>query len=276
MKAPFLFRIKNQLTGTLFPKEVARKAADRFLTPRRFPSPKGEEAAEKKCKRISRFGDGLSAARWGSSERKVLLMHGWESRATQLYNFVPGLVAQGFEVIGIDAPGHGRSKPGRANPVVFSKAICSANEKLGPFYGAIGHSMGAAAVSLAMESGVRFHKVVLISSPSNMYNVLVSFATGIGLPKKATSLFIAAIEEEVGRPVVELDVKRVFEALKPRALVIHSRNDKEIPFENYNLILNACPGLESLTPGFLGHRRIVRDKGIASAVSKFMGHAGKP
>ena len=255
--------------GSVFPKQEAIKAAELFLTPRRLPARQWEKIPEEKCDRTG-FGDGLSAARWGRGSKKVLLMHGWESRATQMYNFVPGLVDLGFEVIGIDAPGHGRSKPGKAHPVAFSKSICSADKKFGTVYAAIGHSMGAAAISIAMEAGVEFQKVVLISSPSRMYDVLMLFAQFIGLPSKAASFFVKAVEDEVGRRAADLHVTKVFENLKPRALVIHSKNDSQVPFKNHTRIMNACPDFESLTPDHLGHRRIVRDKNTALAMTQFL------
>ena len=265
-----LLRIKNRISGSLFPGFVARKTARMFLTPKRFPPKPWEKEAESHGRRVG-FGNGLSAVRWGESSRKILIMHGWESRATQLYSLVPGLLDQGFEVIGIDAPAHGRSKGGKANPMTFSRAIGEADKAFGPFYGAIGHSMGAAAISIAMESGVRFQRTVLVASPNRLYDMLVAFAGFIGLPKRAQILFVKEIEKEVGRPAEDLDVSRVFSELKPEALLIHAKNDSEVPFACHDAILKACPGLQDYISESLGHRRIVRSPDISERISRFMG-----
>ena len=133
-----LLPIKNQTLGTIFPQVTARNAARLFLTPKRFPVKAWEKEAEADCERIS-FGNGLSAARWGNGGPKILIMHGWESRATQMYSLVPDLIGHGFEAIGIDAPGHGHSGSGRTNPVMFAEAIQAADQTFGLFYGASGH-----------------------------------------------------------------------------------------------------------------------------------------
>lgn len=265
----FILRLKNRLNGYLFPEVLAEKTARSFLTPRRFPVKEWEKQAESKCERLT-FGNGLSAARWGKSDKKILIMHGWESRATQMYRLVPELVSQGFEVIAIDAPGHGHSSGNRANPVVFSKAIVQADQTWGPFYGAIGHSMGAAALSIAMDSGARLGRLVLISSPGNLYDVLHGFAGFVGLSEKVAGLFVQHIEKEVGTPAKDLDVGRVFSRLRPKALIIHAKNDREVPFESHDAILSSWPGLQSHTPDTLGHRRIIQSPDIARRIRLFM------
>lgn len=264
-----VLQIKNQILGTFFPQIVARQAAQLFLTPKRFPVKEWEKKAESGCERIP-FGNGLSAARWGNGREKILIMHGWESRATQLYSLVPDLIGCGFEVIGIDAPGHGHSHGERAHPVMFAKAIQEADQTFGPFYGAIGHSMGGAAISIAMESGVRFQRVVLISSPNNLIDVLTAFAGVIGMPGRAARLFVKAVEQEVGRPANEFDVGKVFAALNPEALIIHAKNDKEVPFACHEAIIRACPGLQAYQSKTLGHRKIVRSPEVSALIGRFM------
>ena len=265
----FFFRIKNKITGSLFPNKLAEKTANLFLTPRRFPIKDWEKEAETRCERLF-FGPGLSAARWGQSDKKILIMHGWESRATQMYRLVGELVEHGFEVIAIDAPGHGHSPGNRSNPGLFSQAILEAEKTWGPFYGSIGHSMGAAALSIALESGVRLGRLVLISSPNNLYDVLMSFARFLGLSNKVAGLFVSKVENEVGLSAKDLDVGTIFSQKKPQALVIHAKNDREVSYKNHEAIMSACPGLQSHSPESLGHRRIIQNPQIAQLIRRFM------
>ena len=266
----FLFRIKNKISGRLFPNKLAQKTAELFLTPRRFPIKDWEKEAEARCERLS-FGPGLSSARWrGQNDKKILIMHGWESRATQMYGFVGGLVEHGFEVIAIDAPGHGHSPGNRANPVLFSQAILEADKTWGPFYGAVGHSMGAAALAIALASSARLGRLVLISSPNNLYDVLMSFARFIGLPNKVAGLFVNKVEDEVGLRAKDLDVGAIFSQKNPKALIIHAKNDREVSFKNHEAIMSACPGLQSHSPESLGHRKIIQSPQIAQLVRRFM------
>ena len=148
-----LFRSKNRLVSTFLPDYSARQARELFFTPRKFPAKPWEEKMEQKGRRIQ-LGGGLSAIVWGGSNRKVLVVHGWESRATQLSGFVDVLVNQGFEVVALDGPAHGASSGERANPWLFSQAVSQAIQAVGPFEAILGHSMGGNAVATALAQGV--------------------------------------------------------------------------------------------------------------------------
>lgn len=266
-----LLRLKNRLLGVLAPNWVSRQAARMFMTPRRFPIKGWEQTAERQGRRIS-FGDGLSAVRWGCGGPKILLMHGWESRATQMYHLVPPLLEQGFEVVAIDAPAHGHSDGDLANPVAFSEAILSAVRRFGPFYGAVGHSMGAASLTIAMEAGASFECCVLISSPANLHHVLTGFAAYIGFSKKCTDGFVRSIEQGVGRRAKALDVGRILARIQPAVLLVHAVDDKEVPYDSMKMILRECPGLRTHTAHSLGHRKIIHNPDIAALVGRYMGN----
>ncbi|MCY7294077.1 alpha/beta fold hydrolase [Alteromonas sp. a30] len=264
-----LIRVRNKVLGYIMPEHIARSNAKIFLTPRKFKLKSWELEAEKQATRKA-FGDGLSAAVWGNGEKKVLVVHGWESRATQMYNFVQPLLSKGYSVIAIDAPLHGKSKGHESNPLAFSRAIEAANEAFGPFDGAIGHSMGAASLSIAMEAGVRFGRTVLISSPANIYRVLLAFARFMGLSEKCQHRFVRNIEKSVGRPAKELDVARVFSEIKPEALLVHADDDLEIPFHSMREIAKSHSEIKTFNAAGLGHRKILRDKHLAELVADYI------
>ncbi len=264
-----LLRIKNKILGVFMPETVARANANLFLSPRRFKLKDWELNAEQSCRRV-KFGEELSAACWGNGDKKALLVHGWESRATQMYELVKPLVAKGYTVIAIDAPLHGHSKGTESNPLAFARAVVSASEELGPFDAAIGHSMGGASLSIAMESGVRFKRSVLMSSPSCLYNVLMAFARFMGLSERCQHRFVRNIEKRVGRPSRELDVGRVFSDIKPDALLVHAEDDQEIPHHSMMDIAKAHPDLKTHSVTGLGHRKILRDTEVAELVARYI------
>ncbi len=264
-----LIRLRNKVLGFIMPEHIARSNAKIFLTPRQHKVRTWEKEAEQKARR-EKTAPELSVAIWGEGDKKVLLVHGWESRATQMYNFVQPLLDKGYSVVAIDAPLHGHSKGSESNPLAFAKAIMAADEKFGPFDAAIGHSMGAAAISIALESGVTFGRSVLISSPANLYRVLMAFGRFMGLSDKCQHRFVRNIEKTVGRPAKELDVARVFSELKPEALVIHADDDKEIPYHSMQEIKKAHPELDTYNASGLGHRKILRDEELAKMVSEYV------
>lgn len=261
--------MKNRGLGAILPSLVAKQNAKLFLTPRKYKLKSWESKAENQGSRIV-FGDSLSALRWGESDKRILLMHGWEGRATQMYGLAKQLVEEGFEVIAIDGPMHGHSKGLKANPVVFSEAIQTVNTELGPFYGAIGHSMGACALAIAYDRGVDLGRYTLISSPACIYDVLRGFSFYMGLSASVSKEFIEIIEAEVGRPSKELDVGLMMKHHNKGILLIHAKDDLEIPYTSMNRIREKLQNVKSISLEGLGHRRILRDDNVMKNIVKFM------
>jgi alpha-beta hydrolase superfamily lysophospholipase len=50
--------------------------------------------------------------------KKILLVHGWSGRGTQLFKIADELLKQGYSTISFDAPAHGKS-PGKTIMVDF-------------------------------------------------------------------------------------------------------------------------------------------------------------
>ena len=272
MNALTLFRLKFQILGRLFPNTMAKNAAQLFLTPRASPKKEWEYEAEKNAESLD-FANGLKATSWGHSDQKILLMHGWESRGSHMFHFLEPLLAMGFQVIAIDAPLHGKSLGDKANPVSFADAILAAQKELGPFTSVVGHSMGAAAVAIALDQGAKFSSCVLVSSPACISDGLEGFINILALPKRCGALFIKQVEAEVGRSRHELDVAKTLERLQPRSLLIHDQHDKEIPFSSLERLKVAHPKSQILVTEGLGHRRIIRDVSVANAVAQFISAA---
>lgn len=268
-----ILRSKNQIMGRLMPHKTAQQSVKLFLSPRAFAAKDWEQQAETRAQRISfgrAYGRQLSALKWAGAGQRILLMHGWESRASQMSVIAESLSQQGYEVIAIDAPMHGNSGGLETNPVEFANAVRAANEELGPFAAAVGHSMGCAGLAIARESGVNIPRYVLIASPANMLDTLEAFAGFVGLPDKPTELFIHGVGEKVGRPAAQLDVGNMLSPCQPDVLLIHSQDDIEVPFTAAEKIQSKLPGAEIWKASGLGHRRIIRDPEVISVVSDFL------
>jgi len=263
-----MFRLRNQVMGILAPLQTARKARGIFMKPRRHQPKDWELEVEKQGQRIA-IGEGLSAIQWGTGPC-ILLMHGWESRGTQLAKFVEPLTRQGFQVVALDAPAHGHSLGEEANPVVFAEAILTVEKELGPFYAVIGHSMGAAATAISLKRGLECQKVVLISGPSSIEQVLLRFAKFIGLSKGVRRRFIRVVENHVGLLSQELEVAKMSESFEMKALIIHDHDDLEVPFSEAESIQRHWKNAVLIPTNGLGHRRIVRDPIVLERVVAFM------
>jgi hypothetical protein len=140
-----------RVLSRLSPSGAAAVAERFFLTPRRRPRPAVERDALSRATPLvlpSEHGD-LAAWQWDPAEQprdlvepwrspsngrpRVLLVHGWEGRGSQLAAFVEPLTMAGFRVVTFDAPAHGDSPGARSSFFHFAHAIACAAERFGPF-----------------------------------------------------------------------------------------------------------------------------------------------
>ncbi|MGC1182160.1 alpha/beta hydrolase [Legionella sp.] len=109
--------------------------------------------------------------------KKILIAHGWMSRAAYMMRLSYALHQQGYEVYAVDFPAHGEAK-GLQLPWMDAVAIIKAIlNQHGPFYGVIGHSFGGSMLLNTLNIAGQLsdwglkHKperAVLIASPIQM------------------------------------------------------------------------------------------------------------
>lgn len=129
-----------------------------------------------------------------SNGKKVLIAHGWLSRAAYMIRLIRALNNEGYDVYALDFPAHGDAK-GFQLPWTDATAILRdvLNEQ-GPFYAAIGHSFGGSmllnTLNLAgqmpqWQLNDKLEKVVLIASPTQMRSPVNTIARKFKLTGQA-------------------------------------------------------------------------------------------
>src|SRR5271168_67559 len=136
------------------PERCAPLVARLFSTPRRRARSVNDEAVLAMSTPVELL-DGIAAMQWGDPQApKVLIVHGWESRASHFGVMIKALAEAGRCVIAFDGPAHGDSEGTQANVVVFAKTLLKMKDKLGKLDAVVGHSMGAAAATYALAHGL--------------------------------------------------------------------------------------------------------------------------
>jgi hypothetical protein len=78
------------------------------------------------------------------------------------------------------------------------------------------------------------------------------------------------IEKVAGRPVEALSTRAFVEASKLPAMVIHDKNDREVPVNEGCAIAASSPSTRFVETTGLGHRRILLSSFVADAVADFL------
>lgn len=270
----FFFNILDHTSPTM----GGKLALCLFMTPPRHPMPKRElataQSAHKQVKTI--LGNPLTIYSWGEGPI-ILLSHGWGGRCTQLYPLVQPLVDAGYRVIGVNLPGHGDSGGKRTSMLeaayILSEIADDATSTGQPLHAIIGHSFGSGAALLALD---RHHltpeKLVLISSFADLKWVIRMFADPFGLSERLIESMKHIAREKLkssfGKPWnwEELSPVQTIRNITADTLIIHDRDDHEIPYEQSTQLKKAAPHARLLTTRGLGHRRILRDEHTLQAV----------
>lgn len=201
----------------------------------------------------------LAAWSWGNGDSTVLLLHGWESRASHMAAFVTPLLKAGYRVVAFDAPGHGDSEGSVSDAVDYGRAVISAVAALGKPAAVIGHSVGSAAALYAFSHELTVHASVHIAGPSSMERVLRRGAVAAGLSDQGVAEFLSLMTRQVGEPLSVMDLSNLSDGLKHPSLIIHDQQDKEMPYSESVELTNSWPLSTFMSVQGVGHRRILRD-----------------
>lgn len=265
-------RTANRLVGAIAPEATARFARKLLMKPQAHRPRDWELGALERAERIT-FRFGLSGLRWGNSGPVVLAMHGWSGRATQFAAFIEPLLASGRQVVALEAPAHGQSPGNEAHVFAFTESILEIAAELKGLEAVIGHSMGGAAALHAVQLGLPAERVVTIGAPAALPRVLARFSRWLSLPQAAERRFIAAVDRHVGIKSEELDFSRHAPQPGVSGLIVHDRDDREVPYSEAEALSAAWPQARLLATTGLGHGRVLADPDVVRTVTAFLAAA---
>lgn len=205
-------------------------------------------------------GEVLRAWRFGHSGPRVLLAHGWGGSAAQLAGFVEPLLERGYSVLAFDAPGHGLSTGNASSIRDFAAAIRAVSG--GPLHGIIAHSMGSGTAMLAAALGLRVDRAVFIAPPSDPTVWFDKFSAYLSLPEELEARSRARLEKYLGARFEDMNAEHLGPGFGAPLLVIHDRNDKEVPWRDGEAVVDSVPSGAMITTEGLGHNRILNDPSV--------------
>jgi alpha-beta hydrolase superfamily lysophospholipase len=117
--------------------------------------------------------------------KKILISHGWMSRAAYMVRLIKYLHQQGYDVYALDFPAHGEAK---GFQLLWTDAVAILKETInqhGPFHGVVGHSFGGSMLLSTLniagqlpdwQLNYKPERVVLIASPTQMRSPINTIA----------------------------------------------------------------------------------------------------
>jgi pimeloyl-ACP methyl ester carboxylesterase len=258
--------------GPLFPGLMGRWAYRLWFRTRRFPESAAGKRIVRSAQRETLLVDNIPIAIyiWGRGP-VVLFVHGWSGRGSQVAAFEEPLTAAGFQVVAVDAPGHGETPGDSTNILECAAVVQAVSTQFGPVYAALTHSFGGMVLAYAMNQGMSVERVVAISAPALVDYLIEGFAQTLAIPETVIAAMRKRMEQQFPDSLWErLSTVHNVQNLDAPALIIHDENDISVPWQQGRIIADAWPGARFMKTSGLGHGRILRDKQVVEAAVEFI------
>lgn len=269
-----LLRWSFRLGGWLAPEVTVNRAAKLFCTPypgsrrRALEMPTGEARVD------AVDSGGMSIVRyiWGdpSQQPYVLFAHGWSSHGARILPWVATLRAAGYAVVAFDQAAHGRSDGSESNLLEFTRHLLEVGRRNGPAAAVIGHSLGGAAVGMALARGLRADCAVLVAPAADPVDAGRRFAQMIGLSGHLRRRMFASFEERLSIRFADFQAEHNAPAINRPALIVHDLEDREVPWSEGERWARYWHRARLLSTRGLGHHRILGDPEVIAASLAFL------
>ena len=212
--------------------------------------------------------------------KKILITHGWMSRAAYMARLIDTLHQQGYEVYALDFPAHGEAK-GLQLPWIDAVAVLKETiNQHGPFYGVIGHSFGGSMLLNTLNIAGQFpewelkHKperVVLLASPTQMRNPVNHVAKKLKLSGHGYLQLRNLIQQQAKMNLNRVSL-RYFVSQMPSIpfLCIHGELDETISPKESVLFCQTYQNADLCLLPNVNHVTVLMDERVERSVSDFL------
>ncbi|OOG67128.1 alpha/beta fold hydrolase [Flavobacterium sp. A45] len=274
LKIPKIIILSSKFIAFLSTKWVTIYASKLFTTPIKHKIPKREIEMDKKSLQqmivVPSINRKVNIYEYGRSSKKVLLVHGWSGRGTQLCKIADEMIRLGYSTVSFDAPAHGKS-PGNSTIMVdFIASVIEIDKQFGPFEIAIGHSLGGMTVMNAIKEGLQVKKAVIIGSGDIVQDITDDFISKLGLKSEISKLLCERFEKKYGGIMDDYSAYKAAETTLIPTLVIHDENDPEVSVKAGIHIHQHLKNGELMLTKRLGHRKILADHQVIEKITNFI------
>lgn len=171
--------------------------------------------------------------RWLGDKETILLVHGWESNAFRWKNLIETLKFQGFNVVAIDAPAHGKSGGASFNVIDYSECIHLVAKKF-KVQTVIGHSVGGMATILFQHKYKlpELKRIALLGAPSNYKDMFKRYAKMMSYRKSLTKSIDEYALKQFGNLPEYYAAAQFSKDITAEGLIIHDAEDNIIPYND--------------------------------------------
>ncbi|WP_306350361.1 alpha/beta hydrolase [Flavobacterium sp. '19STA2R22 D10 B1'] len=269
---PILFTAK--VAQFISKKAATNFAMKLFMTPMKHRMPSRELEMDTKSEQvlvtIPAIKKDVMVYHYGKSDKKILLVHGWSGRGTQLVKIADEFLKLGYSTVSFDAPAHGKSSGKTSHMREFVQTILHLQQLYGPFEYAVGHSLGGMALLNAVKRGLVLHKLVVIGSGDVVEDILNDFVLKLQMKLTIAAEMKVQLEKRLGETLNSYSAYIASEEVPIPVLVIHDEDDHDVPVSAAHHIYEHLKDGQLMITKSLGHRKILGDSKVIERIVKFI------
>ena len=264
------------------PKKTAKIIWHYFTKPGRTRYSEAQEQLLKEAvvHKITYQGHQIYAYRWGTSGPKVLLSHGWRSKATDFRRMISALVAQGYVVEGIDMKAHGQSDGSHSALPEFIDILKNYYVKYGPYHTVIGYSLGGLASGMMLSEVTKeIHPahLILIATPPYARYFFHDIIKELKCKEKIYHQFCELVAERYHQPVDYYDLRHKISWLEAVQLhLIYDEHDQTVRLEKGRELWQFAPEASFVHTKGLGHYKVIAYEGVIEHIIRAISKVEKP
>lgn len=274
LQIPKPILITAKFLEAISPKLAMLFAAKLFVRPIKHKIPKREIHMVQKSSQSKLFVPSLKknivVYNYGESDKKILLVHGWSGRGTQLVKIADEMLKLGYSTISFDAPAHGKSDGKTTIMTEFIASIIEIEKQFGPFEFAIGHSLGGMSILNAIKQNLIVKKAIIIGSGDIIQDVIDDFIQKLQLKPKIGLLLKNHFEKKYNEPMENYSASFSAKSVTIPVLIIHDKDDDDVALKAaHNIHKHLKNSTIMITEG-LGHRKILGDTKVIESIKEFI------
>lgn len=203
----------------------------------------------------------VNGFKWGNGDTRVLLSHGWGSKAADFDGMIIALKENpALQIVAFDAPANGSSDGDLSNLLLFANAVKAVIAKTGEPDIAIGHSFGTMAnVSALTDLGITPKLLISIAPFILLQENFMRSMTAVGVPDAAQQAFLDDFNSRYGVYPSEYAMQKLYKFDNTlNHWLAYDEQDAMLPNAYLQTFLKAHPSIKTKNYSGAGHERIIK------------------
>jgi pimeloyl-ACP methyl ester carboxylesterase len=209
----------------------------------------------------------INGFKWGNGKYRVLITHGWGSKAADFTEMITALREnKDLEIIAFDAPASGSSEGELSNLLLFVKAAKAVIQKTGVPNVVIGHSFGSIANVMALNELNIIPSLLISLTPFILLQEnFIKTMTAAGVPANAQEAFLQDFNDHYGVPASYYNMPDMYKFdSKLNHWLAYDEHDMILPYSYLKDFLASHPTIRSHNYDNAGHERIIKSAQVIS------------